>query len=142
MKVESRVRVIARVAAVGSTTAACASTPRMRVDIVGSLVWEKNRKKLSLGFGTDDKSEVGNAVDTTSHLVTGPQWPDTGGRARVDQVTGRQRDRLGDVADDVSDRPDEITQIAFLLQRAIDLEPDAACLRMANRPHRLKRAAG
>ena len=67
---------------------------------------------------------------------------DAGRRAGEDQIAGCQREQAGQVGDDLGRLPDHLREIAVLAQLAVDLEPDGAARRMADRARRRQRRAG
>src|SRR5258707_7397763 len=68
--------------------------------------------------------EVGEAVDVPFELVTGLDRAHARRGARINQVPGLQRNESGQIRNRFRNIPDELAQIPFLYDRAIDLEPD------------------
>src|SRR5258705_11195790 len=68
--------------------------------------------------------------------------PDAGRGPGIDQVTGLQLEEARQLADDLRDRPDELSQIACLPPLAVDIEPDGALRRMADLGSRRNRRTG
>src|SRR2546421_13100801 len=71
--------------------------------------------------------------------MTGLQRADAGRLASHDDFARRKLDHLGKLPDDLRHVPDHLFEIAVLFHLAVDLEPDAALVRMADfggRPQR------
>ena len=71
--------------------------------------------------------------------VAGFDRADAGRRARIDQVSRLQSDESRQVRNRLGNIPDQLGEIAFLLDRAVDLEPDRAFGRVAAAGCRNKR---
>src|ERR1041384_3381490 len=80
----------------------------------------------------DRHAHFADALDLAFQPVSGLERAHTRRRAGHDDVAGRKLDHLGELPDDLRHVPDHLLEIAVLLHLAVDLEIDAALLRMAD----------
>ena len=76
--------------------------------------------------------DFGDAVDAAGDFVAAVDGADTGGRPGHDQIARHQLEQLRQMGDRFRYAPDLLRQIAVLTDFAVDSQPDAAAIRMAD----------
>src|SRR5215216_6471352 len=89
-------------------------------------------KRISALLRTDRHIERADTLDLAFDLVAGNERADAGRRSGHDHVAGGELDHFRQFPDRLLDVPDHLVEIAFLLDRAVDLQRDAARGRMAD----------
>src|SRR5579864_3329406 len=96
---------------------------RSRTELMFQVAIVSAMAERGCGLGDGD-GEIGQTVDMTFHLVAPDHGRDAGRRAGINQVARAELDIGREIGDRLGDVPNELRDIALLLDDTVDLEPD------------------